>query len=65
MGKRVIILSRGDEVDAYGSLTEICRKNKDFSYHYLKSKKYPFSYKGWEFNRVGYHGGKNKKNFQK
>lgn len=47
--KTVIIISKGDLVGAYKALTHVCKAHKEFSYHYLKSKKFPFVYKGWNF----------------
>lgn len=48
----IIVLLNGDIVEAWGSLTEICTHHPEFSYHYLKRQKYPFSYKGWRFEKV-------------
>lgn len=49
--QRIIILTDGAEQEAWGSLTEICRRH-GWSYNYLKSKKMPFDYRGVHFNRV-------------
>ena len=51
MNKNIIILTNGEFHEAWGSLVEIC-KEKNFSYNYLKRKKYPFTYKGLNFIRV-------------
>ena len=50
----VIVIQKEDEVEVHGCLTRICLIHKDFSYHYLKGKKFPFSYKGWDFRKVKY-----------
>lgn len=54
MNKRVIILQKRDEVEVWGCITKICFAHEDFSYHYLKGKKFPFDYKGWRFTKVTY-----------
>lgn len=54
MIKNVIIIQRDDEIEVYGCLTKICFAHKDFSYHFLKGKKFPFEYKGWEFKKLPY-----------
>jgi hypothetical protein len=54
MIKNVIIISKGDELEAWGSLTKICREHKDFSYHNIKSMPFPFEYLGWKFQKVQY-----------
>lgn len=51
MNQNIIILSSGDLTEAWGSLVELC-KVKGYSYNYLKSKSYPFIYKGVNFDRV-------------
>jgi hypothetical protein len=36
-------------IEIYPTLTKLCDANPEFSYNYLKSKKFPFTYKGYEF----------------
>jgi hypothetical protein len=50
--KNIIVLTRGDEIETWGSLAELCRYHPDFSYYYLKRQEYPFNYKGVLFRRV-------------
>lgn len=47
--KTVIVITKDESVDVYGTLTAVCRDYKQFSYHCLKSKKFPFTYKGMRF----------------
>ena len=60
MPKNVIVLSKGNHKESYGSLTELCSDYPNFSYYYLKSKKFPFEYKGFLFEKLKYNQGKNK-----
>lgn len=53
LGENIIILEKNDLLEAWGSLTEICKEH-GFSYHYLKRKKFPFTYKGFNFIKVKY-----------
>lgn len=48
--KTIIVLTKGESLETWGSLSEICRV-KDWSYNYLKKKKFPFEYKGWKFRK--------------
>lgn len=50
----IIILKKGDIYETWGSLTEITDVHPELSYSYLKSKKYPFKSKGYEFIKVPY-----------
>jgi len=52
--KNVIILSGEGRRETWGSLTMLCKHHPDFSYHFLKAKKYPFEYKGWLFEKLPY-----------
>jgi|GEM_PF-5692406 len=51
MNQNIIILTKEESYEAWGSLVELC-KVKGFSYNYLKRFKYPFNYKGFYFVRV-------------
>jgi len=50
--QNIIVLVNGEQVEAWGSLTELCKNHSEFSYHYLKARKMPFEYKGWNFYKV-------------
>ena len=52
--QNVIILIKDDIVEVWGRITEIAEAHSDFSYSTLKSKKFPFNYKGWRFYKVRY-----------
>lgn len=52
--KYIIVLVRGQEVQAWSTLTECCKANEHFSYGYIKTLKFPFTYKGYEFYKVRY-----------
>ena len=43
---------------AFTSLKKVCDSFEDFSYHYIRSLKFPFFYKGYEFQRVECNPGK-------
>jgi len=47
-------MQKDDEVEVWGCVTRLCLVHTGFSYHYLKGKKFPFNYKGWEFKKVKY-----------
>jgi hypothetical protein len=47
----IIILSQNGELEPWGSLTDLCENRPDLSYSYLKSKSFPFDYKGINFQK--------------
>ena len=49
----IIVLINGEQVEAWGSLTECCKAH-GFPYHSLKSNKYPFEHEGWHFKKVSF-----------
>lgn len=51
MNNKVIIVTDGENHEVWGSLSEICRVY-GYSRNYLKTKKYPFKYRGLDFIRV-------------
>lgn len=51
MNKNIIILSFDDKKECWGSIAEICRV-KGWSYNYLKRLKFPFTYRGINFEKV-------------
>lgn len=51
--KTVILLTKdGEEPEAWTTLTGLCDNHENFSYDYLKQKKFPFEYKGYQFIKV-------------
>ena len=36
----------------WSNLKLLCENHPEFSYDYIKSKKFPFEYKGWDFRKV-------------
>jgi len=51
--KTVMILIKGDQIEAFGSLTKLCRA-KGFTYNTIKMHQTPFEHKGWLINRVNF-----------
>jgi hypothetical protein len=49
--KNVIVIQKDDKVEVYGCLTRLCLLNPGFSYHYLRSLKFPFNMYGWRFTK--------------
>lgn len=41
-----------EKIEAFTTLTELCRTHKWARYATLKEKKFPFTYKGWRFDKV-------------
>jgi len=54
--KTVILISKDGGTAVYKTLSAACRANDNFSYHYLKSKKFPFTYKGYTFIKSKIYG---------
>lgn len=55
--KNIIILqviSNPSIQETWGSLTEICEKHPDLIYSEIRTKKFPFDYKGIRFTKVPY-----------
>jgi hypothetical protein len=52
--KNIIILinSEKEEFETWGSLTELADNHSDIIHSSIKNKKYPFTYKGYDFIRV-------------
>ena len=50
----IIVLQKGDEIEVWGSITEICDIHSDISYHSVYNKKFPFEYKGYSFKKIPY-----------
>jgi len=50
----VIVMQSEDEVEVWGCVTRLCLAHPNFSYHYLKGLKFPFSYMGWNFRKIKY-----------
>lgn len=51
MSKNVIILTKNDTIEAYTSLVGVCQLY-EWSYNYLKKKKFPFQYKDWKIHKI-------------
>jgi len=52
--KKVIVIQKGMALEVWGALTSICEAHEEFSYSTLSDKKFPFTYKGWDFSKVPY-----------
>jgi hypothetical protein len=50
--KNIIILTKGEQFEAWGGLKELASNHIDIVYSSIKHKKYPFRYKGYDFIRV-------------
>jgi hypothetical protein len=50
--KYIILLEKDGIKESWGSLTNLCEAHPDFSYEYIKSWKFPFKYKGWNFSKL-------------
>jgi len=48
----IIVLTKDEITETWGSLTECCREHTEFPYHSLKTKKFPFNWEGWTFTKV-------------
>lgn len=48
----MIHLQKDERIELWTQLTDLCKAHDEFSYHYLKAKKYPFEYKGWSFRKI-------------
>jgi len=54
LGKQVIVLTKENQLQVWGTITQCCKENEDFSYWTLSARKFPFDYKGWKFRKVFY-----------
>ena len=52
--QNVIVLTKGDEVEVWGTMVDVCKAHPEFSYYTLRNKKFPFTYKGVKFRKVVY-----------
>ena len=57
--KQIILLSndaddflRIADIEAWTTLTKLCKFHPEFSYHYLKRLNYPFTSHGWTFKKI-------------
>jgi hypothetical protein len=48
MNENIIILTDGESYETWGSLVKLCKAH-NLSYNWLKTKKFPFKYKGMRF----------------
>lgn len=51
--KFIIVITRGKEKEVWGQITDVCSEH-GFSLNYLKSRKFPFKYKGALFEKIPY-----------
>lgn len=51
--RHIIVLTKGDQVETWGSLTELCSAH-GFPYHSLKDKRFPFSFGEYRFYKTEY-----------
>ncbi|MBD3630519.1 hypothetical protein [Cyclobacterium sp.] len=49
--KNVIVLQKEGNEEFWSGLKLLCQYHPEFSYEYIKSKKFPFEYKGWYFRK--------------
>lgn len=47
----MIIIRKGSHVEAWTTLTKLCRAYPEFKYWYIHPWKFPFTYKGWVFEK--------------
>lgn len=52
MIKEILVMTRMDKKETWGSLTKACRSHTEFKYHTIKKLKYPFRHKGWLFEKI-------------
>lgn len=52
MGRIIIIQAPDLTIECYSRLTVLCREREEMRYHTLKKKKFPFTYKGWRFQKI-------------
>ena len=45
---------KGDQVEAWGSITQLCKAHPDIKYRAVNTKKFPFEHKGYLFKKVVY-----------
>ena len=49
--KNVIVIERGEQMECWGSLTEIC-KVYVYNYNTMSKKKFPFEHNKWSFRKI-------------
>ena len=49
--RKAIVLSKDGLIEVYGSITRLCDYHKDIKLNTVKSKKFPFFYKGYKFQK--------------
>lgn len=50
--RNVIVLKHEESEEFWSNLKLLCENHPEFSYEYIKSKKFPFDYKGWSFRKL-------------
>jgi hypothetical protein len=41
-----------DRIEVFSTLSGLCKLHKWAKYHTLREKKFPFTYKGWRFQKI-------------
>lgn len=57
--KFVILITKGNKKETWGSLTKIVKEHPEIHYNSIKNNKFPFLYAGWKFEKIK-HNGKHK-----
>lgn len=52
--KYIIVIEKGAQLEAWGGVTNACRAHPEFRYHSIKMKEFPFTHKGYTFNKIPY-----------
>lgn len=50
--RTIIVLTKDDSIEVFTALTKICNIHKEFKYNYIKTLKFPFTYKGYKFQKL-------------
>jgi len=48
--KTVIVIQKGEDLEVWNQLSKLC-KAKGWSYGYARSKKFPYTYKGYTLKK--------------
>lgn len=48
----MILLIKENNIEAWATLTSLCKYHKEFKYYYLRGLKFPFTYKGYTFDKI-------------
>jgi hypothetical protein len=50
--RNIIVIKTDGKEEFWSNLKLLCEHHPEFSYEYIKSKKFPFEYKDWSFRKV-------------